>query len=397
MSKLSNRINNLSESETIKMSRIARELTAQGFNVINLSLGEPDFKTPLHIREAAKEAIDTGYSHYPPISGYMDLRQAISDKFKRENNLDYKVSEIVVSTGAKQSICNAAMCLLNPGEEVILPIPYWVTYVEITKLAEGIPVYIHTDIKNDFKITPEQLKAAINPKSKLLIFSSPCNPSGSVYSKEELKALAEVIAAVPDLYIISDEIYEHINFVGKHESIAQFDFIKDRVITINGVSKAFAMTGWRIGYMGAPEWIAKACDKLQGQVTSAASSIAERAALAALTMDLTPTLEMRDQFHKRRDIALSMMKEIPGFILNEPKGAFFIFPDVSYYFGKTDGKTTINNSHDLSNYILYNAYVSIVSGDAFGDENCIRFSYAASELLIIEAISRIKAALEKLH
>jgi len=260
-----------------------------------------------------------------------------------------------------------------------------------------VPIYIHTDIKNDFKITPEQLKAAITPKTKLLIFSSPCNPSGSVYSKEELKGLAEVIASYPDIYIISDEIYEHINFVGKHESIAQFDFIKDRVITINGVSKAFAMTGWRIGYMGAPEWIAKACDKLQGQVTSAASSIAERAALAALTMDLTPTYEMRDQFLKRRDIALSMMKEIPGFILNEPKGAFFIFPDVSYYFGKTDGKTVVNNANDLSMYILYNAYVSIVSGEAFGDKNCIRFSYAASELQIIEAISRIKAALEKLH
>lgn len=397
MTKLSNRITNLSESETIKMSRISRELSAQGFNVINLSLGEPDFKTPEHIREAAKKAIDDGYSHYPPISGYIDLRQAISDKFKRENNLDYKVSEIVVSTGAKQSICNVALCLVNPCEEVILPIPYWVTYVEITKLAEGKPVYIHTDIKNDFKITPEQLKAAITPKSKLIIFSSPCNPSGSVYSKEELKGIAEVIASYPDLYIISDEIYEHINFIGKHESIAQFDFIKDRVITINGVSKAFAMTGWRIGYMGAPEWIAKACDKLQGQVTSAASSIAERAALAALSMDLTPTYEMRDQFLKRRDIALKMMKQIPGFIVNEPKGAFFIFPDVSYYFGKTDGTNTINNAHDLSMYILNNAYVSIVSGDAFGDSNCIRFSYAASELQIIEAISRIKAALEKFH
>ncbi len=397
MSKLSDRINNLAESETIKMSRICRELQAQGHDIINLSLGEPDFETPKHIRDAAKKAIDDGYSHYPPISGYMDVRQAVADKFKRENNLDFTPQQVVVSTGAKQSIANVVLSLLNPGEEVILPVPYWVSYVEIAKLAEGKSVFIETDISNDFKITPEQLRAAITPKSKLFIFSSPCNPTGSVYSKEELKGLAEVIAEYPDLYIISDEIYEHINFIGKHESIAQFDFIKDRVIVVNGVSKAFAMTGWRIGYIGAPEWIAKACDKMQGQFTSAACSIAEMAAKAALNADITPTLAMRDEFLKRRDLVLGLMKDIPGLKLNEPKGAFYVFPDVTYYFGKTDGKETIHSAHDLSMYLLYTAHVSIVGGEAFGDKNCIRFSYATSEEILKEAIRRIKEALAKLH
>ncbi len=397
MSKLSDRINRLNESETIKMSRISRELSEKGHDVINLSLGEPDFDTPTHIKEAAKKAIDDGYSHYPPISGYLDVRQAVAAKFKRENNLDYTPQQIVISTGAKQSIANVVLCLLNPGEEIILPEPYWVSYVEIAKLAEGVPVYIPTTIEADFKITPEQLREAITPKTKLLVFSTPCNPTGSVYSKDELEALAKVVAEFPDLYIISDEIYEHINFIGKHDSIAQFDFIKDRVIIVNGLSKAFAMTGWRIGYIGAPEWIAKACDKMQGQFTSAACSIAERAALAALSMDITPTLLMRDEFRKRRDLVLNLMKEIPGLKLNEPKGAFYVFPDITYYFGKTDGTTTINTAHDLSMYILNNAYVSIVSGEAFGDKNCIRFSYATSEDKLIEAIKRIKNVLAKLH
>ena len=393
MYRLWKRINNLAESETIKMSRISRELQAQGNDIINLSLGEPDFDTPIHIREAAKEAIDEGFSHYPPISGYLDVRQAISDKFKRENNLDYSVQQIVISTGAKQAIANVVLSILNPGDEVILPVPYWVSYVEIAKLAEATPVYIHADIKHDFKITAEQLKAAITAKTKLLIYSSPCNPTGSVYSKEELKSIAEVIASFPEIYIISDEIYEHINFIGKHESIAQFDFIKDRVITVNGVSKAFAMTGWRIGYIGAPEWIAKACDKMQGQFTSAACSIAEMAAKAALNSDITPTIKMRDEFLKRRNLVLSLMKDILGIKLNEPKGAFYVFPDVSYYFGKTDGKETIKDANDLSMYLLYNAHVSVVSGEAFGDSNCIRISYAASEDKLIEAIKRIKEAL----
>ncbi len=397
MIRLSNRINNLAESETIKMSRISRELQAQGNDIINLSLGEPDFDTPTHIREAAKKAIDDGYSHYPPISGYLDVRQAISDKFKRENNLDYSIQQIVVSTGAKQAIANVVLSLLNPGDEVILPVPYWVSYVEIAKLAEAKPVYIPTDIKHDFKITPEQLKAAITPKTKLLIYSSPCNPSGSVYSKEELKGIAEVIASYPDIYIISDEIYEHINFIGKHESIAQFDFIKDRVVTVNGVSKAFAMTGWRIGYIGAPEWIAKACDKMQGQFTSAACSISEMAAKAALNSDITPTKKMCEEFLKRRNLILNLMKDIPGIKLNEPKGAFYVFPDVSYYFNKSDGNETIHDANELSMYLLNKAHVSIVSGEAFGDCNCIRISYAASEDKLKEAIKRIKAALEKLN
>ncbi|HNP50034.1 MAG TPA: pyridoxal phosphate-dependent aminotransferase, partial [Bacteroidia bacterium] len=324
---LSHRVTSLAESQTIGMSKLSRELSAKGIDIVNLSLGEPDFVTPLHIREAAKKAIDDGYTFYPPISGYAELRKAISAKFKRENNLDYAADQVVVSTGAKQSIANVVLSLVDPGDEVIIPLPYWVSYIEIVKVAEGITVPIPTTIDADFKITPAQLEAAITPKTKLFIFSSPCNPTGSVYSKEELKALADVFAKHPQIFILSDEIYEHINFLDSHQSIAQFDFIKDRVVIVNGVSKGYAMTGWRIGYIGAPKYIADACDKMQGQFTSAASSIAQKAAEAALTMDNRPTLEMKEAFLRRRNLVLGLMKDIPGIILNEPKGAFYIFPD----------------------------------------------------------------------
>lgn len=375
---------------------MSRDLTAQGNDVINLSLGEPDFHTPQHIKKAAKKAIDEGYTFYSPISGFLDLRQAISAKFKRENNLEYSSDEIVVSTGAKQSIANAVLSLVNPGEEVIIARPYWVSYIEIVKLAEGNTVCIDTTIDNDFKITAEQLKAAITPKTKMFIFSSPCNPTGTVYTKEELKAIAEVFAQHENIYILSDEIYEHINFLSKHESIAQFDFIKNRVIVVNGLSKGYAMTGWRIGYMGAPKWIAQACDKMQGQITSGSCSISQRAAIAALNGDLAPTLEMQKAFLRRRNLVLKLMKEIKGFKTNIPQGAFYVFPDVSYYFGKSDGEITLTNATDLSMYLLNKAHVSVVSGEAFGDPKSIRFSYAASDDKLTEAMKRLKIALDKL-
>lgn len=396
MIKLSDRIVNLNESDTLKMAALARQLQTQGVKVINLSLGEPDFDTPDHIKAAAKQAIDDNYSHYTPVSGYLDVRQAIVQKLKRDNGLDYTPDQIVISTGAKQSIANVVLCLVNPGEEVLLPSPYWVSYAAQVELAEGISTEIPASLENGFKITAEQLEEAIKPNTKLIIFSSPCNPTGAVYSKEELRGLAEVIARHENLYVVADEIYEYINYVGKHESLAQFDFVKDRVITVNGLSKGFAMTGWRLGYIAAPLSIAKACDKMQGQFTSATCSIAQRAAIAALTGDLTPTFAMRDAFKKRRDLMLELLKEIPGFITDIPDGAFYVFPDVSYYLGKTDGETVITNTDDLSMYLLHKAHVSTVNGQAFGNENCIRISYATSEENIREACQRMKTQLARL-
>jgi aspartate aminotransferase len=395
---LSNRINYLSESETLAMSRKCRELNALGHNVINLSLGEPDFNTPDYIKTAAKNAIDNNFTFYPPVAGYADLRDAICIKLKRDNNLDYTADQIVVSTGAKQSIANVVLSLVNPGDEVLLPAPFWVSYKEIVKVAEGKSVYIPASVEQEFKVTPAQIEAAITPKTKLIIFSSPCNPTGSVYSKEELKGIAEVLKKYPQIYIIADEIYEHINFIGHHESIVQFNFIKDQVILVNGVSKGFAMTGWRIGYIAAPKEIAKACDKLQGQFTSGASSIAQRAALEALITD-PDTHELRTMkaaFRERRDLMLKLLADIPGFRLNHPDGAFYVFPDISWYFGKSDGETTINNSNDFCMYILNKVFVATVPGDAFGDPNCMRFSYAISKDKLVEAVARIKTLLVKL-
>ncbi len=395
-SALSHRVLSLAESQTIGMSKRSRELSAQGVDVINLSLGEPDFVTPAHICAAAKKAIDDGYTFYPPIAGYAELRKAISDKFKRENNLEYKPDQVVVSTGAKQSIANVVLSLVDPGDEVIIPMPFWVSYIEIVKLAEGKTISITTDLKSDFKITPEQLQAAITAKTKMFIFSSPCNPTGTVYTKEELLGLAKVLAKHPRIIILSDEIYEHINFLDEHQSIAQFDFIKPQVVIVNGVSKGYAMTGWRIGYIGAPKYIAEACDKMQGQFTSAASSIAQKAAEAALNESNKPTLDMQAAFRRRRDLVLDLMKDIPGWKINEPKGAFYVFPDISFYFGKSDGSTLVKNSTDLCMYLLHEGHVSLVTGDAFGEPNCLRFSYATSDDKLIEAIKRIKNTLSKL-
>jgi aspartate aminotransferase len=394
---LSNRINSLSESQTLAMARLSRELIAEGKDIISLSIGEPDFDTPNFIKEAAKKAINENYSHYTPVPGYIELRQAISKKFKRDNNLDYSPEQIVVSTGAKHALTNLALSILNPGDEVLLPSPYWVSYLEMIKIAEATPVTITTNIENDFKVTPAQIEAAITPKTRMIWFSTPCNPSGSVYTKEELKAIADVIVKYPNILIVSDEIYEHINFLSKHESIAQFDFIKDQVITVNGVSKGFAMTGWRIGYIAAPKWIADGCIKMQGQFTSGTCSIAQKAAQAALEADASVTNEMLKAFKNRRDLVLKLMGEIPGLKLNEPKGAFYVFPDVTNFFGKTDGETVINNSADLSMFILNKGLVALVSGDAFGNPDCIRLSYAASEATLTEAIKRIKTALATLN
>ena len=393
---LSERVQRLSESQTIGMSKLSRELSSKGIDVINLSLGEPDFVTPAHICAAAKKAIDDGYTFYPPIAGFAELRKAVSDKFKRENNLDYKPDQVVVSTGAKQSIANVVLSIIDPGDEVIIPNPFWVSYIEIVKLAEGKTISVNTTLESDFKITPAQLEAAITSKTKMFIFSSPCNPTGTVYTKEELKALAEVLAKFPKIIILSDEIYEHINFLDQHQSIAQFDFIKDQVVIVNGVSKGYAMTGWRIGYIGAPKYIADACDKMQGQFTSAASSIAQKAAEAALNESNQPTLEMQSAFRRRRDLVLKLMKDIPGWEINEPKGAFYVFPDISYYFGKSDGEIKITNSTDLCMYLLHKGHVSLVTGEAFGAPNCLRFSYATSDEKLTEAIRRIKEALLKL-
>jgi len=393
---LSDRINNLAESETLAMASLSRELKAKGHDVINLSLGEPDFNTPDIIKEAAKKAIDDNYTFYTPVSGYLDLRQAICDKLKRDNNLIYEPSQIVVSNGAKQSIANAVMSLVNPGEEVIIPAPYWVSYKEIIKLADAVPVYIKAGIDNDFKVTPSQIEDAITTKTKLIIFSSPCNPTGSAYTKAELKNISDMLEKYPQVFIISDEVYEHILFEGRHESIAQFENIKGRVITINGVSKGFAMTGWRIGYMAAHKEIAKACDKLQGQITSAPSSIAQRAALEAMKCDKKNANVMLETFLRRRNLVLELLKEIPHIKTNVPQGAFYIFFDVSYYYGKSDGSITVANGTDLSMYILNKVYVAMVPGSAFGDDDCLRFSYATSDNLLIEAVKRIKTALAAL-
>ena len=392
MSKLlSDRIKNMSTSATLAMAAKARELRTQGKDIIGLSLGEPDFNIPEFIKEAAKKAIDENYSSYSPVDGYADLKQAISNKFKRDNALDYGLSQIVVSTGAKQSLANVAMVILNKGDEVILPAPYWVSYSDIVKLAEGITVEVPTSIESDFKMTPEQLEAAITPKTKMIWFSSPCNPSGSVYSKEELEGLALVLKNYPDILVVSDEIYEHINFRGKHESIASINGMYERTITVNGVSKAFAMTGWRIGYIGAPEWIAKACTKFQGQITSGANAIAQRSTIEALNAPVSKIQFMIDEFHKRRDLLLELLGEINGFSLNVPEGAFYVFPDISSYFGKTLKGTTIKNASDFALYLLENANVATVTGEAFGNPNCIRISYAASEDELREAVKRIKA------
>lgn len=396
MSKLADRINELTESQTIAMARLSRELQDQGHDIISLSLGEPDFVTPEYIRESAKKAIDDGFTKYPPIAGFADLRQAISDKFKNENGLDYPPSGIVVSTGAKQSIANVVLSLINPGEEVILPAPYWVSYSQIIKLAGGVPVIVHSTVETDYKVSAAQIEAAITPKTKMLIFSSPCNPSGTVYTKEELESFARVIAAHHDIYIISDEIYEHINFVGSHESIAQFDFIKDRVIIVNGVSKGYAMTGWRIGYIGAPKWIADACDKMQGQFTSAASSISQKAATAALKSGVEFQDMMRQTYKRRRDLVLEMISKIPGVKVNKPMGAFYVFPDVTYFFGKSYQDSVISNANDLCMFLLKDAGVSVVTGDAFGDDRCIRISYATSDELLTTAMKRIGISLAKL-
>jgi len=397
---LSERISSLSESATLEMTRRSRQLKEEGKDVINLSIGEPDFNTPQSIKDAAIEAIHQNKTHYPPVSGYKELRQAIADKFKNENHLDYKADQIVVSTGAKQSIINVLLCLVNPGDEVLVPSPFWVSYPAMIKMAGGIPVYINASIKNDFKVTAEQVKEKMTSKSKVFLYSSPCNPTGSVYSKAELKAIAEVLSTKDDLYVISDEIYEHINFVGKHESMAQFDFIKERVATINGVSKSFAMTGWRIGYVGAPLQLAKACDTLQGQFTSGAASISQMAALKAMqtnTATMPEMIEMKQAFHERRDFLLKKLQEIPGMITNIPEGAFYIFPDVTYYYGKTDGNTIIRNGNDLCLYLLDKVHVALVPGEAFGDADCIRISYAASIADLGKAADRIKQGLAQLQ
>ncbi len=397
MTHLSDRINKISESQTIAMARKSRELKANGIDIISLSLGEPDFNTPDVIKEAAKKAIDDNFSYYTHVSGYLELREAICKKFKRDNGLDYSPDEIVVSTGAKQSIANAVLCIVNPGDEVIIPAPFWVSYLEILKLAEGKPVMIDTTIESDFKMSPEQLEKSITSKTRLIMLSTPCNPTGSVYNREELKALAEVIIKYPELYIISDEIYEHINFIGGHQSFAQFDFIKERVITINGVSKGFAMTGWRGGIMAAPKWIAQACDKIQGQFTSATSSITQKAMHKAMDLDFDTYIKpMRDAFLKRRDLVLRLMSEIPGLKTNVPQGAFYVYPEVSYYFGKKYKDYLILNATDLTLYLLDEGHLALVPGAAFGEDRYIRFSYATNEENLTEALKRMKDALSKL-
>jgi aspartate aminotransferase len=393
---LSSLLQKFNEPETLKMAKLGRELRAKGADVIDLSLGEPDFDTPQHIKEAAKKAIDDNWSHYPPVAGYPDLREAVCTKLKRDNNLDYKPDAIVVSTGAKQSLANAILAVVDAGDEVIIPAPFWVTYSELVKIAGGIPVIVRTTMENNYKITPEELEANITGRSKLFLFSSPCNPSGSVYSKEELAGLAKVFSKYPDLFIISDEIYEYINFVGKHESLAQFSDIKDRIIIINGLSKGFAMTGYRLGYIAAHPTVAKACEKIQGQFTSGANAVTQRAAIVALTTDLKPTHEMTQEFERRRKRVMELISEIPGWKCAVPDGAFYVFPEVDYYFGKSDGEETIENADDLCMYLLNKAHVSTVTGRAFGSPECIRLSFANSLEKIEKAYARIKEALAKL-
>ena len=391
---LSERVKNLATSQTLAMAAKARELRGQGKDVIGLSLGEPDFNIPDFIKEAAKKAIDENYNSYTPVDGYLDLKKAIIKKFERDNGLIYSPSQIVVSTGAKQALYNIASVLINPGDEVILPCPYWVSYADIVKLKGGIPVEVKTDIKNDFKMTDAQLKSAITKKTKMIWFSSPCNPSGSVYSDEELSALSKVLEHNENIFIVSDEIYEHINYQGGHNSIGTYNAVKDRTITVNGVSKAFAMTGWRIGYIGAPEWIARACNKVQGQVTSGANCIAQRAVITALNENPDKIEYMVEEFKARRDLILELLGEIKGFNCNIPDGAFYVFPDISHYFGRTIDGFEINNASDMSMFLLEKALVATVTGNAFGNPNCIRISYAASKEQIAEAVKRIKSAVE---
>lgn len=396
MNKLSNRIEAIEESATLAMAAKAREFKSKGIDVISLSLGEPDFKTPLHICEAAKTAIDEGkYFAYPPVAGYQDLREALAAKYQKENKVPYKAENIVVSNGAKQSIANTMIALINPGDEVIVFSPFWVSYDALVRLAEGVPVLVKGGIENDFKVTADQLEKAITPKTKAIIFSSPCNPTGSVFTAKELEAIAKVVVK-HNLIAIADEIYEHINYTGEQVSIASFPGMLERTVTVNGFAKGFAMTGWRVGYIAAPKWIADGCNKVQGQVTSANCSIAQRAALAAITGDIEPTNKMVAEYKKRRQIVYDLLKEIPGVKTNLPQGAFYFFPDVSAYFGKSDGKNTIKNSDDFSMYMLEQAHVSMVPGGAFGDENCVRLSYAASEKDLREALKRMKDALAKL-
>ncbi|WP_339848200.1 pyridoxal phosphate-dependent aminotransferase [uncultured Dokdonia sp.] len=392
MNKLSTRVTEMATSATLAMAAKARELRAEGKDIIGLSLGEPDFNTPDFIKDAAIQAINDNYNSYTPVDGYVELKEAIITKFKRDNKLDYKLPQIVVSTGAKQSLANIALVCLDPGDEVILPCPYWVSYSDIVKIAEGVPVEVPTSIDTNFKMTPEQLEAAITPKTKMLWYSSPCNPSGSIYSKEELRGLADVLVKYPNIIVVSDEIYEHINYVGEHASMAQFPDMYDRTVTVNGVSKAFAMTGWRVGYIGGPEYIARACNKMQGQITSGTNCIAQRAVITALEAPVSKVQYMIDEFKSRRTLILDLLNNIEGFKCNEPEGAFYVFPNISYYFGKTLGGTKIENASDFSLYLLEAANVATVTGEAFGNPDCIRISYAASVDNIKDAMKQIKAA-----
>lgn len=394
---LAQRLNRIVEPQTIKMAKLGRELRAKGIDIIDLSLGEPDFITPEHIRDAAEDAMEQGYTKYTPVVGYPELREAISAKLKRDNNLDYPADQVIVSTGAKQSLANAILSIINPGDEALIPTPYWVTYGALVQLAEGVPQYIPCELEADFKLTPAQLEQHISDKTKLFIFSSPCNPTGSVYTKEELAGLAEVFKRFPDCAIISDEIYEYINYSGKHESIAQFTELRDRVIVVNGMSKGFAMTGWRLGYMVGPKELVQACEKLQGQFTSGTSSITQRAAITALTADLAPSIKMTEAFKQRRDFMYQSFSNIPGFRLNNPQGAFYVFPDVSSFFGKTDGETTISNDEDFSMYLLHKAHVATVMGSAFGNDKCIRMSFATSMDKLEGAVKRIGDAVALLR
>lgn len=396
MAQLSDRLNRLAPSATLAMSQKSSEMKAQGIDVINMSVGEPDFNTPDHIKEAAKKAIDDNYSRYSPVPGYADLRKAIAAKLKNENGLDYNINEILVSNGAKQSVCNTVMALVNDGDEVIIPAPYWVSYPQMVKLAGGVPVIVNAGFEQDFKMTAQQLEEAITPKTRILILCSPSNPTGSVYSKEELESLAEVIKKHDDLYVLADEIYEHINYTGRHASIAQFPGMKERSIIVNGVSKAYAMTGWRIGFIAAPEWIVKGCNKLQGQYTSGPCSVSQKAAEAAYTLPQDCVETMRQAFERRRDLIVELAKDIPGLEVNVPQGAFYLFPKCSSFFGKSDGTRTINNSTDFAMYLLEVGHVATVAGDAFGDPDCFRMSYATSDANIREAMSRIKKVLSVL-
>jgi len=396
MEHLSDRIKSLSASQTLAMAQKSRELKEKGFDIISLSIGEPDFNTPDYIKEAAKKAIDENFSKYPPVPGYKDLREAISHKFKEENGLNYSPEQIIVSTGGKHSIINVILSIVNPGDEVILLAPYWVSYYDQVVLAGGKPVVVEATLENDFKVQPEQLEVVITRKTRLIIFNSPSNPTGMVYTREEMEAVARIVIKHEGLYILSDEIYEHILFKGEHVSMASFDFIYDRVITVNGVSKSYAMTGWRVGYIGAPVWIVKACDKLQGQVTSGVCTIAQKAALAAISIKDNSRQVMKEAFQRRRDLICKLLKDVNGFRVRIPQGAFYVMPDISYYLGKSDGEKTIRTSDDLALWLLDKAQVAVVGGNAFGAPNCIRISYATSDNLLIEAVKRIKSALEKL-